>query len=139
MSDMGVGDYLKYEMVATNGITVLDYVYWYNVTSVNSTSFTIKETKFFNGYYYGEWNHTVSKNDVISIITTMPGDMNDTGRLSLDTTLGSREVRHYEGVHMGESLDFYFGVSNGLLYRYHYVLGATNGEMNLVGSNLSWA
>ncbi len=138
LSDMQVGDYLEYQKVASSGDSVLNYTFWYNVTAVNSTSFTIKETEHLNGFFYGEWNRTVAKDEVMNIIIYMPEGMDDMGTMSLDTPMGAREVRHFQGIDMGEYLDFYFGVSNGMLYRYHYVLGGTTGEMNLVDSNLGW-
>jgi len=139
--DLKVGDYLKYEDVTTSGDSVLDYMYWLNVTAVTSTSYTIHMTTLFKMYgnwtSYQEHNWTVDKDAVFRLIVIVPTDSTDLGQMALDTAFGSRQVTHYQANDNGEVMDVYIG-DNGVLYKYTYTLGGTHGEYDLVGTSLSW-
>jgi len=140
VNDLKVGNFLKYEDVVTSGDSVLTDVYYINVTAVTSTSYTLSETKFLNGFWYSQHNYTVNKDAVYSLIVILPSDRSDMGQMTLETAFGSRQVTHYQATHMGEIMDVFLGVDNGVLYRYNYTLGGTHGEYNLIGASpsMSW-
>ena len=135
-NNIAVGDYLKYEGVDTLGSTHLDYVYWLNVTAVNSTGCDMQITTYLDGGLYSQTTPHLTKTGILNYFGTWSGKV-DLGPTTIGTNLGSRDVEHYPYATGGTTWDIYIG-GNGVMYKYTSMTGSQTGVTELVASNISW-
>jgi hypothetical protein len=135
-NNIAVGDFLKYETDVTMGDSHLVYVYWLNVTAVNSTGCGMQITTYLNDGLYSQSTPHLTKTGILNYFGTWPGRV-DLGSMTIGTSFGSRDVEHYQYSTGGTTWDIYIG-GNGVLYKYTTTIGSQTGVTELVASNISW-
>jgi hypothetical protein len=135
-TNIAAGDYLKYSSVDTLGSTHLDYVYWLNVTAVDSTGCNMQITTYLDGGLYSQSTPHLTKTGILNYFGTWSGRV-DRGPMTINTALGSRSVEHFQYTASGTTWDLFIG-NNGVLYKYTTTTGSQTGETELVASNITW-